>query len=101
MTVLDTLITAATHLAAIVPADIPNPDPVQPPGTEGVTTIMSWLKWIGYAVVGGAIIVGGILIAVSFRRGEGHDALPKVLWPMAGAIVIGAGAAWIGTIAGG
>lgn len=101
MTVLDTLIMAATHLAAIVPADIPNPDPVQPPGTEGVTTIMSWLKWIGYAVVGGAIIVGGILIAVSFRRGEGHDALPKVLWPMAGAIVIGAGAAWIGTIAGG
>lgn len=101
MTVLDTLITAATHLAAIVPADIPNPDPVQPPGTEGVTTIMSWLKWIGYAVVGGAIIVGGILIAVSFRRGEGHDALPKVLLPMAGAIVIGAGAAWIGTIAGG
>ena len=101
MTVLDTLITAATHLTAIVPADIPNPDPVQPPGTEGVTTIMSWLKWIGYAVVGGAIIVGGILIAVSFRRGEGHDALPKVLWPMAGAIVIGAGAAWIGTIAGG
>lgn len=101
MTVLDTLITAATHLAAIVPADIPNPDPVQPPGTEGVTTIMSWLKWIGYAVVGGAIIVGGILIAVSFRRGEGHDALPKILWPMAGAIVIGAGAAWIGTIAGG
>ncbi|GAA3949915.1 MULTISPECIES: hypothetical protein [Microbacteriaceae] len=101
MTVLDTLITAATHLAAIVPADIPNPDPVQPPGTEGVTTIMSWLKWIGYAVVGGAIIVGGILIAVSFRRGEGHDSLPKVLWPMAGAIVIGAGAAWIGTIAGG
>ena len=26
MTVLDTLIMAATHLAAIVPADIPNPD---------------------------------------------------------------------------
>lgn len=101
MTVLDTLITAANDFAAVVPAQIPNPDPVQPPGTGGITTIMAWLKWIGYAVVGGAIIVGGILIAVSFRRGEGHDALPKILWPMAGAIVIGAGAAWIGTIAGG
>lgn len=95
------LIAAANDLVAAVPMQIPNPDPVQPPGTEGVTTIMAWLKWIGYAVVGGAIIVGGILIAVSFRRGEGHDALPKILWPMAGAIVIGAGAAWIGTIAGG
>ena len=55
--------------------------------------------WIGYVVVGGAIIVGGILIAVSFRRGEGHDALPKILWPMAGAIVIGGGAALVGILA--
>lgn len=101
MTVLDTLVTAANDFAAIVLTQIPDPDPVQPPGTEGVTTIMSWLKWIGYAVVGGAIVVGGIMIAVSFRRGEGQDALPKILWPMAGAIVIGAGAAWVGIIAGG
>ena len=101
MPVLETLVHAANDLAALAPMQIPDPDPVQPPGTEGVTTIMSWLKWIGYAVVGGAILVGGIAIAVSFRRGEGHDALPKILWPMAGAIVIGAGAGWIGTIAGG
>ena len=47
-----------------------------------------------------ALIVGGILIAVSFRRGEGHDALPKILWPMAGAIVIGGGAALVGILAG-
>lgn len=100
MTALE-LLSAVNDFAAIAPVQIPDPDPVQPPGTEGVTTIMAWLKWIGYAVVGGAIIVGGILIAVSFRRGEGHDALPKILWPMAGAIVIGAGAAWVGTIAGG
>ena len=98
MHVLTTLLHTANDLAAV---DIPNPDPEQPPNTGGITTIMSWLKWIGYAVVGGAIIVGGIMIAVSFRRGEGHDALPKILWPMAGAIVIGAGAGWIGTIAGG
>ncbi|ERK73486.1 MULTISPECIES: hypothetical protein [Leifsonia] len=102
MSTLHTILTAANDFLAHVPAvDIPNPNPQQPPGTGGITTIMAWLKWIGYAVVGGSIIVGGILIAVSFRRGEGHDALPKILWPMAGAIVIGAGAAWIGTIAGG
>lgn len=100
MTVLHTIITASADLVAAVPALIPDPDPVQPPGTEGISTIVSWLKWIGYAVVGGAIIVGGILIAVSFRRGEGHDALPKILWPLSGALVIGSGAAWIGAIAG-
>ncbi len=86
----------AVHIAGV----IPDPDPVQPPGTEGVTTILSWLKWIGYVVVGGAIIVGGILIAVNFRRGEGQDAITKIIWPMAGAIVIGGGAALIGILAG-
>jgi len=99
MLALDVLNLAAgnvTHLAGL----IPDPAPQQPPGTEGVTTLLSWIKYIGYIVVAGSIIVGGILISISFRRGEGHDALPKILWPCAGAIVIGAGAAIIGAIAG-
>lgn len=99
MTVLDAIHAAAsagTHLAGV----IPNPAPVQPPGTSGVTTLIGWLKWIGYAVVAGAIIVGGILISVSFRRGEGHDALPKILWPCVGAIVIGGGVAIVTTLVG-
>ncbi|MFC3690458.1 hypothetical protein [Aquipuribacter hungaricus] len=99
MTLLQTVTATATELAFLAPALIPDPAPAQPPGTEGITTVISWLKWIGYVVVGGAIVIGGILIAVSFRRGEGQDALPKILWPMGGAIVIGAGAAWVSTIA--
>lgn len=92
---------ALAGAAQDVVASIPNPAPAAPPGTEGVTTIVSWIKWLGYAVVGAAIIVGGILISVMFRRGEGHDALPKILWPCGGAIVIGAGASWISILAGG
>lgn len=94
--VLHTTADTAVNLAGL----IPNPDPVQPPGTGGVTVVLSWLKWIGYVVVGGAIIVGGIMIAVNFRRGEGHDAITKIIWPMAGAIIIGGGAALIGILAG-
>ncbi len=101
MTAIETLVTAANDAAMVVSGLVPDPDPVQPPGTEGVGTAMSWLKWTAYAVVGGAIIVGGMLIAINFRRGEGHDALPKILWPVAGTIVIGSGAAIVGTIAGG
>ena len=93
MSVID-VFHAAADTAVNLAGVIPDPDPVQPPGTEGVTIILSWLKWIGY------VVVGGILIAVSFRRGEGHDALPKILWPMAGAIVIGGGAALVGILAG-
>lgn len=99
MTALD-FMHAANDFVVSLPMQIPDPDPIQPPGTEGVTVVLSWLKWIGYAIIGGAIIVGGILIGISFKRGEGHDALPKILWPMAGAIVIGAGVAMVSTIAG-
>lgn len=105
----DVIFTAASDLAAhagsfpfpIVALDIPDPAPVEPPGMGGVTTLLSWLKWIGYAVVGGAIIVGGILISVSLKRGEGQDALPKIIWPMVGAIVIGGGIGLVSQLAGG
>ena len=98
---LPEFISTAAHLMGVIPMQIPNPDPVQPPGTGGVSTILSWLKWIGFAVVGGAIIVGGIGIAVALRRGEAGDALPKVLWPMAGAIVIGGGIGMVTALMGG
>lgn len=87
-------------IADTIAAGIPNPPPEQPPGTDGVTTVLSWLKWIGYVVVAGAIIVGGIYIALQSRRGEGQDAIGRVIWPMAGAIVIGGGVALIGILAG-
>lgn len=98
---LPEFINTAGQILGLIPMQIPDPDPAQPPGTGGVTTILAWLKWIGYAVVGGSIIVGGIGIAVALRRGEAHDALPKILWPMAGAIVIGGGISMVTTLMGG
>lgn len=95
-----TLLSASTEVGQVL-ASIPDPSPVQPPGTGGVTTVISWLKWIGYAVVGGAIIVGGMTIAVSSRRGEGQDAIGRILWPLGGAIVIGAGISAVGILMGG
>lgn len=97
---LPEFIPAAGHVLSLIPLQIPDPPPVQPPGTDGVNTILGWLKWIGFAVVGGAIIVGGIGIAVALRRGEAGDALPKVLWPMAGAIVIGGGIGMVSALMG-
>lgn len=35
-------------LPALMPLDIPNPDPKAPPGfTEPVTAVMAWFKWAG------------------------------------------------------
>lgn len=98
---LPELINTANQIFGLIPMQIPNPDPVQPPGTRGVSTILAWLKWIGFAVVGGAIIVGGIGIAVALQRGQAADALPKILWPMAGAIVIGGGIGMVSSLMGG
>ncbi|MCL2090924.1 MAG: hypothetical protein FWH11_06840 [Micrococcales bacterium] len=97
--ILHTLASIAHDAVSTLPA-LPDPGATQPPGTEGVDTILGWLKWVGYVVVAGAVIVGGIMIAVNLRRGEGQDALPKILWPMAGAIVIGAGISWVSMISG-
>lgn len=97
---LPELVDLANQIAGLIliPLQIPDPAPAQPPGTQGVSTLLGWLKWIGFAVVAGAIIAGGMLIAVALRRGEGQDALTKVLWPCAGAIVIGGGIAMVSAL---
>lgn len=89
------------HLLGVIPMQIPNPDPVQPPGTNGIRTILAWLKWIGFAVAGGAIVVGGILVAVAMRRGEQGQALTNLIWPFAGVIVIAGGIGAVSTLMGG
>ncbi len=45
---------------AIVPA-LPNPSPEQPPGTEGLVTILNWISWI--VMVGG---IAGFLISAGY-----------------------------------
>lgn len=93
----------ATHdfIITMLPLQIPNPDPAQPPGMPGIPKILAWLKWIGLAVVAAAIIIGGAIIAFNYRRGgDAMSALEKVLWPMVGAIVIGSGAAIVAAVMG-
>lgn len=98
MTLIHTAIDAMAQLPA---GTIPDPAPVQPPGTAGITTLISWVKWIGFAIVGVAIILGGVMVAVGLRRGEGQDAATKIVWPFAGAIVIGGGISMVSALIGG
>ncbi|MHB9004714.1 MAG: hypothetical protein ACYC6C_11745 [Coriobacteriia bacterium] len=87
MPLIDTLLTAAE----LLPAQIPNPDPVQPPGTEGVTTVMSWAKWIGFALAGIAIIIVAVRMFFNSRRGEGGEHAGALGWILGGVILIGGG----------
>ena len=38
---MNTLIEVATAITGV----LPNPEPEQPPGTEGVSTLINWLAW--------------------------------------------------------
>ena len=49
MSAAASLINGASHLSAFA-ADLPDPDPVQPPGTSNVTTVLGWAKWVCLAV---------------------------------------------------
>lgn len=94
---IDTLLTAA----AIVPAQIPDPGPVQPPGTGGFTTVISWAKWIGFALAGVAIVIVAIGMLFGGRRGEGGEHVGKLGWILGAVILIGGGVGIVSALMGG
>lgn len=98
---LPEIIYAANHLLGVIPMQIPNPEPIKPPGTDGVTTLLAWIKWIGFAVAGGSIVVAGILVAVAIGRGDSNHALTRLLWPFAGVIIIAGGIGMVSALMGG
>ena len=72
-------------------ADIPAPTSIQPPGTEGLTTILGWIAWgVTFLCVVGVFFVAGSM-AFAHRRGEGSEAVGKLGWVM-GACILGASA---------
>lgn len=96
MNILSTGIYHASNLAA----SIPNPGPIQPPGTEGLVSIMGWVKWIALAVCIIGLVVAGALMAVNSRRGEGGEHMGKIAMALGGVIVISAAGALVGFLMG-
>lgn len=80
-----------TALAQLRAADIPAPKGVQPPGTEGLTTVLGWVAWgVTFLCVVGVFLVAGKM-AFAHRRGEGSEAIGQLGWVM-GACILGASA---------
>lgn len=66
--------------------------PTQPPGTEGLTTVMGWVLWGATALLFVYFIFGLVQAGKARRNGESVEA---PLWPMIGALLIGSsGAIW-------
>jgi hypothetical protein len=50
---------------------LPDPTPEQPPGTEGITTLLNWLSWIVIIMgMAGFLISAGYLAFASFTGRE-------------------------------
>jgi len=61
---------ALTALSHAVVA-LPNPTPQQPPGTEGIITVLNWLSWIVIvAGLAGFLISAGTLAFAAFTGRE-------------------------------
>ena len=96
MSIALTIAQAATDFVALVPLQVPDPNPVQPPGTEGFTSIMGWAKWVALAVCVLGLIAAGALMAIQSRRGEGGEHVGRIGMALGGVIVISAAGALVG-----
>lgn len=97
--ILHTLTAAATDLVAVLPLQIPNPDPIQPPGTQGFLSIMGWAKWVALAVTILGLIAAGAMMSFNSRRGEGGEHVGRVGMALVGVIIIAAATSLVGFLA--
>ena len=80
------LVPAPAHAAA------PQPGSEQPPGTEGLTTMLNWGGWgVSFVCVAGILIVAAMM-ALKHRRGEGGGEAMGALGWVLGACVLGSAA---------
>ena len=99
MTVFTELLTQVATLPSLLPLQLPNPDPVQPPGTEGFNDVMGWGKWVALAICILALFAAGAMMGIQSRRGEGGEHVGKIGMALGGVIVISAAAALVGFLA--
>lgn len=89
-------LTAFFTSSIAVPTVIPDPDPTQPPGADGILAILGWVKWIALAVCVIGLIIAGAMLAINSRRGEGGEIAGRVVMALVGVIIISAAAALVG-----
>ena len=84
--------------AGPVAADVPDPTPIRPPGTEGLTTLLNWGMWlVTFAGIVGVLISAGSMM-LAHRRGEGGEQASKLGWVLGGCCVAAASASMVNVL---
>lgn len=85
---------------ALLPLQIPNPAPIQPPGTEGLLVIMGWGKWVALGICILSLFATGALMGFHSRRGEGSEHVSRIGSALSGVTLISAAASLVGFLSG-
>lgn len=93
---LHSVLTAANDFASVASMQLPNPAPMQPPGTNGFIVFMGWAKWVALAVCILGIIAAGAMMSINSRRGEGSEHAGRLFNALAGVVVIAAAGSIVG-----
>ena len=96
---MPSLLASLSSTALGIVSAVPDPAPVQPPGTDGLSTILGWAKWVALAVCVLGLITAGALMAIQSRRGEGGEHVGKIGMALGGVVVISAAASLVGFLA--
>ncbi len=87
-----------TMSASPAAADVPEPTPTRPPGTEGLTTLLNWGMWlVTFAGIVGVLISAGSMM-LAHRRGEGGEQASKLGWVLGGCCVAAASASLVNVL---
>ncbi|WP_270909019.1 hypothetical protein [Leucobacter sp. UCMA 4100] len=93
------MLTTVVELAAL-PAQMPDPAPIQPPNTGGFIAVMGMAKWVALAICGLAIVIAGARMAISHNRGDGGEHMGTLGKILMGVIIITGGVSILGFIIG-
>ena len=73
-------------------AEVPPINPSEPPGMEGLKTIMNWVAWIVTIVCAAGFFVGVAMLAIAQRNGE-TEGVKKIVVALIALALVGASGA--------
>lgn len=79
-----------TRVTAPFVLSAPQPGQTQPPGTQGLLTMLNWGGWLVSLACVAGILVCAAMMALKHRRGETSESLASLGWVMGACVLLAA-----------
>jgi uncharacterized membrane protein len=101
MSVLAATAPVVSLLPHLLAGGVPDPGAgTMPPGFGAFTTVMGWAKWVGLGIAVVGLIMLGVSLTISARRGEGGEIGGWLGRLLIGVIIISAAFTIVGFLVG-